>query len=425
MTSPSPDSPRRRSSRLRQLLLPLLVVLACLGVATTAVTWWLHYTTLNTDGYIAVVGPVAKDPQVQQDISAYVAGQVVAATDLQQRATEVLPPRAEFLAGPLTDQVEKWISEVTLRVVQSPQAYDAWIAANRFAHEKIVGLLEGDNAYTYIAGDTVQLNTLPLVSQALQRLDAQAPRLFGDRFTPPQVTAETPVDQAVSAFEAALGRPLPDDFGQITIIESNKLEAAQTGVRIFNAVVIILPIATIALFAAVIYFARRRLRAVLWLALGSAAALLVARALINWLHSYIVDAVKTGPPRDIIGEIVAAAVQPIVNLSLWLIIAGLIVAAAAWLAGNQKVVGYAKDGSARLQRGTPASAWVAAHADWLRLAGIVAALVALLLVLGTLWAVALVLVLLALYELGLSWMAAHWPFARQERDAGSAGSPSP
>jgi hypothetical protein len=416
MTMASPGAQGAGRGRLRRILVVLLVVLACLGVAVTAVTWWLHYTTLDTDGYLGVVGPVAKDPQVQRDLSAYVAGQVVSATDLQQRATDALPSEVSFLAGPLTDQVEQWINKVALRVVQSPQAYDAWIGANRFAHEKTVGLLEGNNTHTYIEGDTVQLNTLPLVSQALQRIDEKAPRLFGDRFAPPQVTPETPVDEAVSSFEAALGRTLPDDFGQIKIVESSKLKTAQTGVRIFNTVVVILPIVTIALFAAAIYFARRRLRAVLWLALGSAAALLVARALINWSHDYIVDAVSSGPPRNVVAGIVAAAIEPIVAISLWLIIAGIVAAVAAWLAGNQTVVDSVKQGSAKLRQGTPVSAWVGARADWLRLAGIVAALVVLLFVLGTLWAVVLVLAVLVLYQLAISWMAAQWPFARQATD---------
>jgi len=254
------------------------------------------------------------------------------------------------------------------------------------------------------------------------RIGEKAPRLFGDRFTPPQVTPETPVDQAVADFEAALNRPLPNDFGQIAVVESSKLKTAQTAVRVFDAVVIVLPIVTAALFAAAIYFARRRLRTVFWLALGSAVAMLAARAAVNWAHGYIVDAVKPGPPQNVVGGVVAAAIKPIVNVTLWLIIAGLIVAVAAWLAGNKTVVDYARGGSAKLRQGTSPSIWVAAHADWLRLAGIVAALIVLLLVLGSLWGVILAVAVLAAYQLGISWMAAQWPFARQATEAGGADS---
>lgn len=401
--------------RLRRSLVVLLVVLACLGIVLTAVTWWLHYTALNTDGYLKVVGPVAQDEQVQADLSAYLAGQIISVTDLQDQAVEVLPPKAQFLAGPITDEVEQWMTKVIQRLLASDRAYEAWIGINRFAHERAVGLLRGDNKYTYIEGEDVKVNTLPLISQALQRVDERAPRLFGEDFTAPVITPDTPVDDGVAQLQAALGRPLPPEFGQFTLVSSSKIETAQTAVRVFDAIVIVLPIVTLALIAAAVYFARRRLRVVIWLAIGAAAALLAARILIKQLYETIVNDLGTGSVRHVAGRIMSAAIEPILNVTLWLVIAGIVVGVAAWLAGKPEVrdpvVGYARAGGERLRQGLAVSGWAGRNADWLRLGGIVSALIALLVVSGSLWAIAVVLVLLALYELAVSWLAGSWPFA--------------
>ena len=84
-------APARRPSRVRRLLVGFLVFLSCLAVVVTGLTLWTHYTVMNTDGYMNLVGPIGKDPQAIQNLSEYVGGQVVAATDLQQRVTDALP----------------------------------------------------------------------------------------------------------------------------------------------------------------------------------------------------------------------------------------------------------------------------------------------------------------------------------------------
>ena len=58
--------------------------------------------------------------------------------------------------------MDSFIAKQTNKVLSTPQAYDVWLKVNEVAHEKIVGLLRGENTYTYIAGSDVKLDTLPL-----------------------------------------------------------------------------------------------------------------------------------------------------------------------------------------------------------------------------------------------------------------------
>ncbi len=134
-------APTRRPSRMRRLLIGLLVLLSCLAVVISGLTLWTHYTVMNTDGYMNLVGPIGKDPEAIQNLSEYIGGQVIAATDLQQRVTDALPPRVQLLAGPITSYVEDFITKGARKVLSSPKAYDLWLRINRTGHEKIVALL--------------------------------------------------------------------------------------------------------------------------------------------------------------------------------------------------------------------------------------------------------------------------------------------
>ena len=204
-------APAGRPSRVRRLLIGLLVVLSCLAVVVTGLTLWTHYTVLNTDGYMNLVGPIGKDPEAIQNLSVYVGGQVIAATDLQQRVTDALPPRVQLLAGPITAYVEDFITKGARKVLSSPRAYDLWLDINRSGHERVVALLRGDTTNVYVAGSDVKLNLLPLVSQVLVWVDERLPGGLSDRFSPPVIAPDT--DPAAGIQEVAnwSGKPLPSD----------------------------------------------------------------------------------------------------------------------------------------------------------------------------------------------------------------------
>ena len=186
-----------KHSRLRSILIGVLVLLSCLMLVVTGVTIWTHYTVLNTNGYMKLVGPVGKDPKAIAALSSYVAAQVVTASDLQGRAQAALPPKAAFLAGPITSAVQSFIGKQTTKVLSTPQAYNLWLGINRVSHQQIVGLLRGQNSYTYIQGSDVKLNLLPLVSQALVWLDGKLPGALSSRFSPPVIQPGTPSGDAI------------------------------------------------------------------------------------------------------------------------------------------------------------------------------------------------------------------------------------
>jgi hypothetical protein len=417
--SAGPLSGAGTHGRLRGFLVGLLVVLACLGVVVSGVAGWAHYSLLNTDGYMKIVGPVGKEPKAIRALSDYVATQVVAVTDLQQRTANALPTKGQFLAAPITDAVNSFIGKQTTKVLSSPQAYDIWLGVNRVAHSQIVGLLRGKNTLTYVQGNDVKLNTLPLISRVLVWIDSKLPGGLATKFNPPTITPTTPPDQASQQLSQWLGRPLPADLGQITLLTSKALGPAKTAVRVFDALVIILPIVTALLVAAGIWFSRHRRRTLIELGVGVAVALVVTHVITVRLTDALVNQIKSPNTLSVVRDVVNASLRPLTAITVWIVVLGALVAVAAWLVGRRDVTTAVAKGAKwaiaapteKIKSGAVQTGWLAPHADLLRVAGLAVGLLLLLLLSSSWWVVILLLALIILYQLAISWFAGRWPFA--------------
>ena len=140
----------------------------------------------------------------------------------------------QILSGPITAYVEDFITKGADKVLSSEKAYELWLRINEVGHEKIVALLRGETTNVYVQGDDVRLNLLPLISQALVWLDEKLPGGLSSRFNPPVIAPETDPEQGIQEVANWSGRPLPSDFGQITLLQSDALGPAQTAIKWFD-----------------------------------------------------------------------------------------------------------------------------------------------------------------------------------------------
>ncbi len=418
----------RKHNRLRSTLVGVLVVLTCLSLVATGVSWWVHYSIFNTNGYMKLVGPVGKDPEAIRALSDYIAGQVITATDLQQRTATALPENAQFLAGPITGAVNQFIADGTDKVLSTPQAYDLWLKINTVAHDKIVALLRGETTNAYIQGDEVKLDTLPLISQVLVWVDGKLPGGLGAKFSPPVIAPGTPTDQATQQVSAWLGRPLPADFGQITLLQNDSLGAAQQAVRLFDALIWVLLAVTIVLTGLTIWLSGHRRRTIIELGIGAAIALILTRVIVKQASTALVDSIRAGSTVEVLRGVVDAALGPLTNLTIWIVVIGLLVAVAAWFAGRRDLQAAAVNAGKRvvqsqdeaLAADSPFTDWLERHAQWVRLAGLIVGLPLLLWVASSWWSIVLLIVVVLLYEGAISLLIRQWPFARREKAGGAS-----
>jgi hypothetical protein len=432
---PTAEPPRPPRRRLRTAAAVTLGVLACLALVVTTTAVWVHQVALNTDRWVSLSSAVIEDPVVIASLSDKVSRQVVDALDVQTRLETALPGQSKFLAGPITAAVQERLRQGMSDLLSSPGFQSAWAAANRFTHSEIVALLRGDTAGVTIENGYVTLNLFPLVRGALTQL--QADGVIPATISLPDLSASQAPSVARAALQTALGVTLPADFGTITVARADRLEAAQTAVKVFDILVIVAIIVTLLLFVAAAFAARDRRRAVVLLGAGAVVALLVARAAIRGIENAIVGSITGDGGGTAVRGIFDHVLDDLVGFMVVVTVAGVIVALVAWLIGRrEQIAQIAAEAGATARRaaasgagtggaaasgaagrvgaaGAVAGAGVVAagvslrdrarpHLRQLQLAGVAVAVVILAIVAVGWEAVAVIGALLAIYEVGLN-----------------------
>ena len=98
--------------------------------------------------------------------------------------------------------------------------------------------------------------------------------------TLPTITSADPPQKAVNKLSKALGVQLPSNFGQITLVKSDKLATVQRLVKAFDRLTLVLPLVTIALLALTLWLSVNRRRTVLQLAVGVSLLMIVERRVV-------------------------------------------------------------------------------------------------------------------------------------------------
>jgi hypothetical protein len=398
--------------RQRKILVGILVVLTCLSITVTTIGTWSHRTLLNTGAWVDTVAPLGTNPQVTAALANYVTDQIVTKLDLQQRAQDALQqaaPQAAFLAGPITNAIEGFVHDKLVAFFNSPAWENFWTEANRVAHEQAVNILRGrQGTVLTIENGEVSLNLMPVITAVLQQIQSAAQGLLGDRVTLPQVTGTEQVSQAITALSSALGRPLPPDFGQIVIFQSDDLAAAQNAVKLFDTLTYALILLSLVMIAVTMLLSVNRRRTAVQLAIGTILGVLIARLIIKQVSTNVVAAIAS-QNRGAAKAVLDDAFGSLRGFTRWLFLIALIVAVVAFLMGKREWLSAARTQAARTYGAgkdvaasdQPYAHWVREHADVLRAAGPIVA-VLLLFWVGVSWgAVIVVGALLVLYELGI------------------------
>ena len=408
-----PDAPR-----LRRWLVGVLVALACLAILVSALAIWAHTLVFDTDRWVEVVAPVGKDAEATQAASVYLTDKAIEATDLEARIGEALPPRAAFLAAPLTDEVRSFLQARVLNLLEDPRTYDLWLELNRRAHQRLVAVLRGESTFVQLEGDQVQLNLLPLIAEAIVRVQEILPQALDERLTIPTLDPSASPDEMRAELSTALGRPLPPEFGTVVLYEDQSVSEVQDAVRLFDRFVWLIVIVALVLIAASLALSPRRLRTVVQLGVGTVAAVVIARLITARLEERLVDALTQKPGSGVARTVVTSAIDNLDGVTRWLLVAGIVVAVAAFLASRPHWFAKARDwgavaagaGEARVAAlRSPAHRFIGAHRDGLQIAGVALALVVLFFATPPPWLTLLVLAVLVVYEVLVLRLAASGP----------------
>ncbi|WP_232247437.1 hypothetical protein [Kitasatospora azatica] len=375
---PEPESsggsagPRsRRPSRAGRIVMStasaVLITLCCILVPVSLLTVWVHDIALDTDRYVATVGPLASNPAIEaaaadritQAVAVRVDGKDVTADIAAWLQSQGLPPRVgsaiKALGPQLDSAVDQAVAKVATRFVQSDRFETVWIQTNRVAHSTVVHALTGKGRGAIgVSEGTVVLDVGAAVDRVKQEL----------------------IDAGVSPADK-----IPDVDKQMVLFESDKLAKLQAGARLLDTVGNWMPVITVLLGAIGVVLARRRRRALVTTAFGAAfASLVLAIGLVIARHYYLDHL-----PAQVQSEAAAAAVFDtllhFLRVSLrTAIVLGVVVGLGAYLSGagrlpratrgaaDRAALSAARWGDAHGVHTGQAGKWTDAHRRWIALA---------------------------------------------------------
>ena len=401
------ETPKKR--RVRRLVVALLVVLSCLLVMLSTTVVWAHRTVLNTTAFVNTVGPVFQHPEVDAAVATRATDQLFSELHLQSRLRNALPPKAGFVAIPVTAATQSFVSEQLAKVLGSERFQIVWTNTLTSTHQQVVAVLRGQNSQALsTSGGYIVLNTVPVINNALGDVSGLASNLTGKNVTLPNITSAELPQQAVNKLSKALGVQLPSNFGQITLVRSNNLATVQRGVKAFDRLTLALPLITLALIAFSLWLSVARRRTLIQLLIGIALLMIVLRrvviheqgALANSAHNPQVAQIVLG---DLLNGFFVLTAW-ILGVALAVLVVALVSGPYRWAVALRSFVARLWHRAASAVSGEHRArtvAWMGAHADGLQLGGAVLAGIVLLIVSVSWLSFLIVGGLLVLYELFL------------------------
>ena len=317
--NPEPKKKRRRRSG-RWWGSTVCLVLGAILLPVSVIGRWTSTTLLDTDAYVATVAPLADNEDIQEAVAFRASELIVDVIDVEALIREDLPRGTRFLAGPIEAATRTLVDGLVEDFVSTDAFARFWSDANRIGHEGVVAVFTGESTGNIDAADgRVVLNVGPLVQGVITQLDD----ILG-------------LDLANSIPEEQLD-------GEFVIVESDDLASLQGTIKLFDQLSVIIPILTLAFFAAAIYLSRPR--RIGWRNVGYAIVIPMALCLLlyTWARGQYMD----GLPDDTHNPDAAAAFFDVttrfLTRDLWvMLVVGVIILFITWLIGPTGWAGRAR-----------------------------------------------------------------------------------
>jgi hypothetical protein len=397
-----PRAAGSRRGRWRAPVSAVLIVLGCVLAPIAVLGVWASNQVSNTDRYVANVTPLIGDPAIQGALSTKITAAITSQLDVNalvnQAATQLSKSNAPRLStllknfsGPISSGIDGVVGTAVSRVVASPAMARVWVQANRTAHAGIVKVLSGQgNGAVDVVNGKVTISLGPFITQAEQALTKQG---------------------------FSLAAKLPPVNPTFPLFDAPNLSKAQAGYRLINTLKWVLPFLSLALFAAGVYVARGRRRALVGAALGLSGSMIVLGAALAIARGIYLNSVPQSTlPPDAAAVLYDTLVRFIKDGLRLLLLVGLVIAAGAFFTGPSGIAVQTRRAvtsgvdwlRARIEsRGLhpgPVGAWTGAHKRVLQI-GVVALAAVIFVFWGqptlavAIWIVVLLLVALGLIEL--------------------------
>ncbi|CAB4998752.1 unannotated protein [freshwater metagenome] len=345
----------QKRSGVRSIAAVLIFVIAAALTPVAMLGNWGHATVVNSEQFLATVGPLAESPQVQAAVSEAVSAAIVKQVDTTAIVGDFLggllnnDQLSASLSAPIAAGVNKLIGEIVQGFIASDAFQKVWVTLAGATQKSVVAILQGGNeGPVQMQGDQVVLDISDLLTAVQSQLVAQGVSL-ADKVT------------------------IPASDSQIVLFEAPAVAQLQFVYSLASPILQWFPLLLAILFGLAITLARRRPRMVL--AVG--VALFVAGALTTWAlgvgKTFFVDQLAGTVFGGASGIFWDTLFNYLITGLQGLMIFGVVVAIAGWFAGSSRparnlrshvVAGLTEIGSSLPENGL--STFLAVRADTVR-----------------------------------------------------------
>ena len=374
-------------------------MIGCVLAPVSVLAVWAANEVSNAGRYVATMEPLIHDPAIQNALTDKITTEITTRLNVTSRADQAaaelssrgLPRLSTLLkseAPAIASGAAGFVHSQVHKIVTGPRFAQAWVRANTLVHQQLVNALSGQGSSSVsVKNGQVVLALGPFIDVVKQDLVKRGFTLVS------KIPAVNPT---------------------LTLFSATYLVKAQTDYRLINDLKIVLPILTLLLLALGVFAARGRRRALIGAGLGLAASMLVLAAGLLIFRGIYLNSVPTSRlPADAAAALFDALVAFIKQGLRTVLVAGLVVAAGAFLAGPSatavRIRGAFTRGLGRTRhsgeqagvRAGPVGTWTYAHRRALRISA-----VALAVLVFVFWGqptalVAIVIAILLLVALGL------------------------
>jgi hypothetical protein len=248
-------------SRKRRIVVWTLVVLATVIALVAILTTWVNRQMLDNTAWNKATAQTIQDPQVQSALATYTVNQLYANVNVAKALEKRLPSQLDPLAPTLAGALQQPAIQGVKLALERPRIQQLFIRVSGIAHQKLVNVLENKTGYGISTGNGVV--TLDLH----------------------ELVVEIGTQLGISSSTLA---KLPGTAGTITLMKSDQLSAAQSGIQAVRVLSVWLLVGVLVLYGLAIWLARGARRATLRNAgIGLALVGLITLVLRQLLGNYI------------------------------------------------------------------------------------------------------------------------------------------
>jgi hypothetical protein len=281
----------------------VLLAVATLVVILGMTAVWVQRQVLDREEWVDTSVELLENDDVRRAIGLYLIDELYTNVDVAGEIQGVLPERLQPLAQPAAGALRRAAEQNAGTLLGTSAAQSIWRRANERAHEAFERVIEDGSG-------EVTIDLQPLVEKAAER----------------------------GGLLARAAQQVPPDAGQLVVLQSDQLDAAQTIVKLLRPLAIVLVLLALALYVAAVFLSRDRRRTVIYVGaclLFAAVAVLAVRRLGG---NTIVDALSRAPDSELaVAATWSIGTRLLVDVVSGTALLGLLLILGAWLLGPGRV----------------------------------------------------------------------------------------